>query len=295
MGPTCSGNVGPTARRRRGEEHEKASGRLARVGCVGVNAVSVEITRPFPRTWVEFVDPADEQQVLRCDLTWLTSSYRCIFGAGCRGIDASRPDDGCCVLGAHFSEPADEQRVAGHVARLTPETWQNHELGKDSWVIDDPDAEPEEDDEDALPGRKTRIHDGVCIFQNPPGFPGGTGCALHGLALEEGISPIETKPDVCWQLPIRRSYRHMEHADGTPWLEITIGEYTREGWGPGGADLDWYCTSNPEAHRGGDPLYLTSRDELVELMGPLAYQELCRLAEIHLTRGAMPHPAGGKP
>ncbi|WP_420176927.1 hypothetical protein [Luteococcus sp. OSA5] len=256
-----------------------------------MSPVDVEIKRPFPRTWVEFVDPAAEQQVLRCDLTWLTSNYQCTFGRGCRGIDADQPDDGCCVLGAHFSEPADEQRVAEHVARLTPQTWQNHALGKDDWAVDDPDHEPDEDDEDALPGRKTRVLDGVCIFANRPGFPGGQGCALHALALREGISPITTKPDVCWQLPIRRTYRHMEHADGTPWLEITIGEYTRDGWGAGGADLDWYCTSNPEAHTAAQPLYLTSRDELVELMGQPAYQELCRLAEEHLAHGPARHPA----
>lgn len=261
-----------------------------------MNPVDVEIRQPFPRTWVEFVDPADEDQLLRCDLTWLTSSWSCIFGAGCRGIDASRPEDGCCVLGAHFSEPADEQRVAGHVARLTPETWQQYDQGQLGWAEDEesaPDTEDEESDPDAdeeEQTRKTRVVDGVCIFQNRPGFPGGAGCALHGLALREGISPVQTKPDVCWQLPIRRTYRHMERADGTPWLEITIGEYTREGWGSGGADLDWYCTSNPTAHVGARPVYESSRDELVELMGRPAYDELVRLAEQHLA-GMTPHPA----
>ncbi|CAA9403050.1 MAG: hypothetical protein AVDCRST_MAG06-2324, partial [uncultured Nocardioides sp.] len=41
---------------------------------------------------MEFVDPADASQVFRCDLTWLTSSYTCIFGRGCQGIYASSPD-----------------------------------------------------------------------------------------------------------------------------------------------------------------------------------------------------------
>ncbi|GAA1392212.1 hypothetical protein [Luteococcus peritonei] len=247
--------------------------------------VDVEIRRPIPRTWVEFVDPDEPDQTFRCDLTWLTSAWSCIWGRGCPGIDAERPDDGCCVLGAHFSEPADEQRVAGHVARLTPQTWQNFEAGQLGWAVDDPDDEGDE------PGRKTRVHQGACIFQNRPGFAGGAGCALHGLALREGISHVETKPDVCWQLPIRRTYRHMEHADGTPWLEITIGEYAREGWGEGGADLDWYCTSNPTAHVGVEPLYRSARDELVELMGPAAYQELCRLIEAHQPGGAIVHEA----
>ena len=83
----------------------------------------------FARAWVEFPDPADDEQVFRCDLTWLTSRWTCIFGSGCQGIQAGRADDGCCTLGAHFSDEDDEKRVAGHVARLTPELWQYHEVG----------------------------------------------------------------------------------------------------------------------------------------------------------------------
>ncbi|MFD6812527.1 hypothetical protein ACFWEN_43550, partial [Streptomyces anthocyanicus] len=77
----------------------------------------------FPRAWVEFADPADEEQVFRCDLTWLTSRWTCVFGSGCQGIQAGRAADGCCTLGAHFSDEDDEKRVAEHVARLTPELW----------------------------------------------------------------------------------------------------------------------------------------------------------------------------
>jgi hypothetical protein len=62
----------------------------------------------FPRAFVEFGDPADPDQVFRCDLTWLTSRWTCIFGRGCQGIYADRPDDGCCTLGAHFSDEEDE-------------------------------------------------------------------------------------------------------------------------------------------------------------------------------------------
>jgi len=70
-----------------------------------------EVDLVFPRAWVEFADPGDAGQVFRCDLTWLTSRWTCIFGSGCRGIYAGRPDDGCCTLGAHFSDKADEKRV----------------------------------------------------------------------------------------------------------------------------------------------------------------------------------------
>ena len=48
-----------------------------------------EVDLVFPRAFVEFVDPADGDQVFRCDLTWLTSNYMCIFGQGCAvvGVD----------------------------------------------------------------------------------------------------------------------------------------------------------------------------------------------------------------
>ncbi|MGN6600006.1 MAG: hypothetical protein ACTHMW_12115, partial [Actinomycetes bacterium] len=85
-----------------------------------------EVPLDVPRAWVEFPDPDDEGQVFRCDLTWLTSRYRCIYGDGCAGIYADRPDDGCCSLGAHFSDGEDEARTLAAAQRLTPETWELH-------------------------------------------------------------------------------------------------------------------------------------------------------------------------
>lgn len=32
-----------------------------------------EVDLVFPRAWIEFSDPADPEQVFKCDLTWLTS------------------------------------------------------------------------------------------------------------------------------------------------------------------------------------------------------------------------------
>ena len=61
--------------------------------------------------------------------------------------------------------------------------------------------------------------------------------------------PHTLKPDVCWQLPIRRTYRTVERPDETSYLEVTIAEYDRRGWGPGGHDLDWYCTRQPRGAR----------------------------------------------
>jgi len=241
----------------------------------------------FARAWVEFPDPADEEQVFRCDLTWLTSRWNCVFGAGCQGIEAGRADDGCCTLGAHFSDEEDEERVAGHVARLTPDIWQHHDEGlRGGWV-----AETVEDGEGS---RQTRPFQGSCIFQNRPGFAGGAGCSLHILALREGREPLETKPDVCWQLPVRRTYDWIDRPDDTRVLQVSIGEYDRRGWGPGGHDLHWWCTSATSAHGAGDPVYVSYRAELTELMGKAGYDRLVELCEERLARGlplVAPHPA----
>ena len=239
----------------------------------------------IPRAYVEFPDPDDATQMFKCDLTWLTSRYMCIFGQGCHGIYADRPDDGCCTLGAHFSDKDDERRTRKFMRQLTPETWQFHAEGtrrKDAWIETDEDGD-----------RKTAVHEGACIFLNRPGFEGGYGCALHSLALRNGMEPLETKPDVCWQLPIRRTFRDVELPDGTEYTEVTIGEYDRRGWGPGGHDFDWYCTGSPDAHVAPEPLYVTNEPELTELMGKAAYDELVDHCEAHLasrSRLAL-HPA----
>ena len=122
---------------------------------------------------------------------------------------------------------------------------------------------------------------------------GGTGCALHSLALRTGRHFLETKPDVCWQLPIRRRFRNVERQDGTTYTEVTITEYDRRGWGAGGHDLDWYCSGNTEAHVAVEPVFVTHAAELTELMGPEAYAELIGHAEAHVrSRSALAlHPA----
>lgn len=240
-----------------------------------------EVDLDHPRTWVEFVDPDEDGQRLRCDLTWLTSNWTCLFGNGCPGIYADRPDDGCCTLGAHFTDADDLARVTAVADRLTPEQWQFHV----------PDGEWSEQDEDAV---VTRRVEGACIFLNRPGFAAGTGCALHQEALRTGVEPLLTKPDVCWQLPIRRAYRTVELPDESSYLEITITEFDRRAWGPGGHDLDWYCTGNPAAHTASRPVYLSLQAELEELIGAGAYALLRQTCEEHLRRQPppAPNPAG---
>ena len=237
-----------------------------------------EVDLGFPRSWLEFTDPADPSRMFRCDATWLTSRWTCIFGQGCRGIYLDSPDTGCCTLGAHFADGDDRRRVKKWAKKLTAEQWQHYATGKAEGVVGT-DADGE---------KQTRTVDGACVFLNREDFAGGAGCALHLMALAEGIDPQETKPEVCWQLPIRRDYDTRTWPDGSSVEVVVITEYDRRGWGPGGHDLDWYCSTATEAHIAEEPVYRSERATLVRLMGEPAYDELCRLLAV---APALAHPA----
>jgi hypothetical protein len=254
-----------------------------------------EVSLDFPREWVEFADPADPDHLVRADLTWLTSAWTCIFGRGCAGVVAGRPDDGCCSHGAFFTDGDDLARVTAAVADLTDDDWQLAPIGRHAWTEEDGASDGADDDgeERAL---RTRVVDGACVFLNRPGHPGGAGCALHRMALRTGVHPLTTKPDVCWQLPVRRAQEYVDRPDGTRVLVTTVGEFDRRGWGPGGHDLHWWCTGSPVAHVSPEPLVDTYAAELTALLGAPAYAELRRLAELRLDQGLVaPHPASPVP
>jgi hypothetical protein len=249
-----------------------------------------EVPLDFAREWIEFADPADASHWIRADLTWLCSRWTCIFGRGCHGVEPGRASDGCCSHGAFFSDKDDEKRVRRFAAELTPETWQHFPAaqgkgGKLNVVAKDNIG----DDENR---RRTRRVDGACIYLNRPGFPGGEGCSLHALALRTGRHPLETKPEVCWQLPVRREQDWVDRPDGSRVLVSSVSEFDRRGWGEGGHDLHWWCTSSPEAHVGGEALYVSYAPELIALIGPAAYDELARVCADRLKLGLVAvHPA----
>jgi hypothetical protein len=251
-----------------------------------------EVGLDFAREWVEFTDPADPGHVVRADLTWLTSAWTCVFGRGCAGVVEGRPDDGCCSHGAFFTDEDDLARVTAAVADLDDDDWQLAPVGRGAWTEED----AADDAEDGVRSLRTRLVDGACVFLNRPGFPGGGGCALHRMAVREGLHPLTTKPDVCWQLPVRREQEHVDRPDGTRVLQSTVGEFDRRGWGSGGHDLHWWCTGAPAAHVSPEPLVETYAAELTALLGAGAYAELRRLAELRLDQGLVaPHPASPSP
>jgi hypothetical protein len=244
-----------------------------------------EVGLDFTREWLEFTDPANPEHRIRADLTWLCSRWTCIFGRGCHGVEG-RASEGCCSHGAFFSDAEDLKRVRGFAKQLDAEIWQYQKAGRRLGITE---KDSVGDDENRI---RTRKVDGACVFLNRPGFAGGEGCALHALAVRTGRHPLDTKPEVCWQLPVRREQEWVTRADDSQVLVSTVTEFDRRGWGEGGLDLHWWCTSSPEAHVGTEPMYLNYAAELTALIGQPAYTELARLCALRVAQGLVAvHPA----
>ena len=75
---------------------------------------------------------------------------------------------------------------------------------------------------------------------------------------------------MCWQVPLR-----LEHAtDENGHLTSRLRDWKRRDWGEGGAEFHWWCTESPEAFVGAEPVYVSARDEIVELVGQQVYETL---------------------
>ncbi len=201
------------------------------------------------------------------DATFLLSGYGCIYGNGCRSIstelDPSGATDelGCCIHGAHFVDDDDLAEVAAASALLDDSTWQHRARAAKKGG---PFKQNREGD------WVTRKVNGACIFLNRSDFPGGAGCALHRAALERGERPVDWKPDVCWQVPIRLDV----HTDDYERDTVFVRAWDRRDWGPGGEEFEWWCTEEPAAFGHSVPVVESARDELVALVGDELYRRL---------------------
>jgi hypothetical protein len=228
---------------------------------------------------VSFEDPEEARRWV-FDVTFLLSGWQCIYGRGCQGVltgPAEEMVQGCCSYGAHFTDDDDVARVVKAAQTLTNDQWQFAATGRRRGVVrTQPDG-----------ARVTRMVSGACVFLNRPEFPGGPGCALHRAALERGVAPLELKPDVCWQLPLRRE----DTSDDDGWVTSTITQWDRRHWGAGGQEFHWWCTEAPEAFRAHQPVYMTLRPELIAMVGAPVYERLAVYLQARQTTGIpLPHP-----
>jgi hypothetical protein len=231
--------------------------------------------------WVSFED-ADDDRTWVFDVTFLTSRWRCVYGQGCPGVltgAVPELEQGCCSYGAHFVDDEDLAQVAEKVPRLTDEQWQHRRKARKKGGPFRTTKKGE---------LVTRLVDDACIFLNRPGFPGGAGCALHRAALENGERPLDWKPDVCWQLPLRQ----VDHTDDDGHVTSTLREWKRRDWGEGGFDFHWWCTDDPQAFVDDRPVYETLRDEIVEMVGEAPYQAFVdHVTRREPTERYLAHPA----
>jgi hypothetical protein len=219
------------------------------------------------REWVSIDDPDQEGLRYTFDVSFLLSSYTCIYGRGCEGVHPGEQDPaiGCCLHGAYLNEDDDADELVRIVAEeLDPSTMQFHRTAVRKGLFS-------EDEEGEV---HTRVVKGGCIFANRTGFAAGEGCALHHLAERQGLHHMTHKPTVCWQVPLHRTVEeHVANDGGT--LEVhTIAAYERGHWGEGGSEFGWWCLEDDVAFVGRDPLFRTMEAELREMVGDPVFDEL---------------------
>ena len=204
-----------------------------------------------------------DETTWRFDRSFLDSNWTCIWGRGCLGILPSPAEDlgqGCCSAGADLDGDDEARRLSALAATLDPGRFEHHDEAVAGGIFADAER------------ASTRVVDGACIFLNRPGFAGGAGCALHLAAIDWDESPIDWKPSVCWQLPIKVDWE--PGSDGT---EIaTVRGWTRADWGAEGQTMAWCCTEGTRAYVGDRPVVESMGEELEAIVGPDVYVELRR-------------------
>ena len=217
-------------------------------------------------------DPTDPEHVVeiptadtdwRFDREFLGSNWSCIWGRGCLGIldePAESLDQGCCSVGAEFGDEDEAMLISALAAMLDPARFQYAADAVSGGIFSDDTRV------------NTRVVDDACIFLNRPGFEGGTGCALHLAAVDSGESPLEWKPSVCWQLPIRVDWEPLEGGRE----RATLRRWSRADWGAEGSTMAWCCTEGDRAYVGEDMVVNSLAEELTAITGIEVHVELRR-------------------
>ena len=221
--------------------------------------------------WVSFED-GEEQRTWLFDLTFLESRWTCIFGAGCQGVlTAPVPElvQGCCSYGAHFVDEEDIDNVKRSIPRLTSEDWQFIDDAPDELIV-----------KNEAGDYVTALKDDACVFLNRPGFHAGAGCAFHVAAARAGEHYVTWKPEVCWQLPLRRE----DEVSDDGYVTTSIGQWDRRHWGEGGEEFAWWCTEEAAAFAGETRVVDSMKEELIAIVGKRNYNRLLAYMDERSTR-----------
>ena len=201
------------------------------------------------------------ETIWRFDRDFLASSWTCIWGKGCKGINATADETlghGCCSLGAELDGVDEARNLSAAAAMIPAHLFQFHAEAKEGTVFADEKYSA------------TRVVDGACIFHNRNGFSGGEGCALHLAAEYFNESPMDWKPSVCWQLPIKVDWEMREDN-----VEVaTVRRWSRADWGDHGTKMAWCCTEGTDAYVGDSSVLDSLDDELSEIVGAEVFVQL---------------------
>lgn len=244
---------------------------------------------PGPIEWLTFPAPDDPDRQFRVNVSFFLSNYQCIFGCGCLGSLNKKPDAdyGCCERGVTFIDEDDFDHVAEMVGELTAEDCDNIDhIRTKGWYLSSRAGKP----------YKTRKVGELCIFGNRTGGEAGKpGCAFHHLAARQGKHHTETKPFICWSVPLNFSSEDPEEPGGR---ETTIvSAFTADAWGgtdddeeaDGRGHMGWWCIDTPDAYRGATPAYQSLEHELRKGIGDAAYDRMAELlSELDRPRYPMP-------
>ncbi len=202
------------------------------------------------------------------DAEFLASPWTCIWDRGCHGIESASNADaglGCCSVGAELLDDDEAMTIAALAATIGPQDFQHHEQFVANGAFSD--------HRTPAGKRNTLVVDGACVFLNRPGFAGGHGCALHAEAERQDDAPIDWKPSICWQLPLKVE----TDEDGK-----RLRGWLRSDWGPEGADMAWCCTASDEgaqAYVGDRPVIESLQEELVALLGDELVEKVAQRLE----------------
>jgi uncharacterized flavoprotein (TIGR03862 family) len=220
-----------------------------------------------------YVEVTEGDRLWRFERRFLSSNWSCIWGRGCLGIETKPDPDsghGCCSWGAQLDSVDEAMNLSAMAAMIPEHLFQHRPLAETEGIFSDETR------------TNTRVVDGACIFLNRPGFAGGAGCALHLAAVEAEELPMDWKPSVCWQLPIKVDWELTDAAGatgnaghGTGIAEVaTVRGWQRKDWGEDGATMAWCCTEGPEAYVGEVPVIESLAGEIAEIVGETVWVEL---------------------
>lgn len=243
--------------------------------------------------WIEFFDPKDATQKFRVCVTFILSGYHCLFGQGCPGLlnRGVRYDGGCCEQGVTFTSTEDFDNVKKHVGELTAEDCDNIDWVREKgWFLRSPKGYP----------YKTRKKNDRCIFANLDGGSAGKpGCSFHHLAERTGQRMIDTKPEICWTVPIA-----FDHSDGDNGVDVlTINAFDADDWGgtnddeepDGKGHMGYWCIDTPDAFDSPVPVWKSHEQEFRKMMGDSGYERLVQIVhergwdQLDTQARAMPH------